>query len=201
MDIIQLLQGQLGEGLIEQLSGQLGAEKEQTAAAANGVFSALLNGISKNISNEEGATSFLSALDRDHDGSLLGKLGDLFGGQAPVANTATVNGTGIVNHILGNNQSGIADMIAKMSGLDKGKALQMLVTLAPMVLGMLGKLKNQENVGSNGILDLITKSSQNHNEQQAHGNIFSQMLDKNGDGNIMDDLIGMGAKIPAWRIF
>ncbi|MBK7787935.1 MAG: DUF937 domain-containing protein [Saprospiraceae bacterium] len=87
MDILQMLQGQLGEGMIEQLAGQIGADKDQTAAAANGVFSALLSGINKNVADPQGAQSFLSALERDHDGSILDNIGDLIMGGASAPST------------------------------------------------------------------------------------------------------------------
>ena len=190
-----MLQGQLGEGMIEQLAGQIGADKDQTAAAANGVFSALLSGINKNVADPQGAQSFMSALERDHDGSILDNIGDLIMGSASAPSTPTTNGAGILNHVLGNNQGGIADAIGKMSGLDSGKVTQLLITLAPMVLGMLGKMRNNEQVNSGGgLIDLIGKTVQGSTEQQSSGSIFTRLLDRDGDGSVMDDLLQMGSQ-------
>jgi hypothetical protein len=190
-----MLQGQLGEGMIEQLAGQIGADKDQTAAAANGVFSALLSGINKNVADPQGAQSFLSALERDHDGSILDNIGDLIMGGASAPSTPTTNGAGILNHVLGNNQGGIADAIGKMSGMDSGKVTQLLITLAPMVLGMLGKMRNNEQVNSGGgLIDLIGKTVQGSTEQQSSGSIFTRLLDRDGDGSVMDDLLQMGSQ-------
>ena len=190
-----MLQGQLGEGMIEQLAGQIGADKDQTAAAANGVFSALLSGINKNVADPQGAQSFMSALERDHDGSILDNIGDLIMGGASAPSTPTTNGAGILNHVLGNNQGGIADAIGKMSGMDSGKVTQLLITLAPMVLGMLGKMRNNEQVNSGGgLIDLIGKTVQGSTEQQSSGSIFTRLLDRDGDGSVMDDLLQMGSQ-------
>ena len=190
-----MLQGQLGEGMIEQLAGQIGADKDQTAAAANGVFSALLSGINKNVADPQGAQSFLSALERDHDGSILDNIGDLIMGGASAPSTPTTNGAGILNHVLGNNQGGIADAIGKMSGMDSGKVTQLLITLAPMVLGMLGKMRNNEQVNSGGgLIDLTGKTVQGSTEQQSSGSIFTRLLDRDGDGSVMDDLLQMGSQ-------
>lgn len=195
MDILQMLQGQLGEGMIEQLAGQIGADKEQTAAAANGVFSALLSGINKNVADPQGAQSFLSALERDHDGSILDNIGDLIMGNASAPSTPTTNGAGILNHVLGNSQGGIAEAIGKMSGMDSGKVTQLLITLAPMVLGMLGKMRNNDQVNSGGgLIDLIGKTVQGGTQQQAAGSIFTRLLDRDGDGSVMDDLLQMGSQ-------
>jgi hypothetical protein len=194
MDIIQLLQGQLGEGVLDQLADQMGEKKENTQAAANGIFSALLNGINKNIGQEGGGNALLEALDRDHDGSILNNIGDLLKGQAQAQNPSTLNAGGMLKHILGGNQGNVVDAISKMSGIDSGKAMQMLMALAPMVLGTLGKLKQEPAVGGSGLLDLITKSTQQQNQQHAHSNVFEKLLDRDGDGSVMDDLLGMGAK-------
>ncbi len=194
MDIIQLLQGQLGEGVINQLAGQVGESQETTQAAANGIFSALLNGINNNIAQEGGGNALLNALDRDHDGSILNNIGDLFSGTVQTANPATLNAGGILQHVLGGNQSNVADTISKMTGMDSGKTMQLLITLAPMVMGMLGKIKSEPNVGGGGLLDLITKTTQTNNQQNPNAGIFERLLDKNGDGSVMDDLLSMGAK-------
>lgn len=194
MDLMELLQGQLGDGLIDQLAGQIGGEKEQTSTAVNGALSALLSGISKNVAQPEGAQGLLSALERDHDGSILDNLSGFLGGSVQPQNTSMLNGAGILNHVLGGNQNPVIDMIAKMSGLDKSKSGQLLITLAPVLLGMLGKLKNQENVGGGGLIDLITKTQQTQTQQSPVGGIFQRLLDRDGDGEIMDDLLSMGSQ-------
>ena len=49
-------------------------------------------------------------------------------------------------------------------------------------------------VGGGGLIDLITKTQQNHNQQSAAGGIFQKLLDRDGDGEIMDDLLSMGSQ-------
>ena len=48
MDLLELLKGQLTPEVIGQLSQETGAAPEQTNAAAQGVLSTLLSGLSKN---------------------------------------------------------------------------------------------------------------------------------------------------------
>ncbi len=194
MDLLQILQSQVGGNVLKQLAGDLGTDESQTGAAVNGVFSALLNGLGKNVQQPEKANGLLEALDRDHDGSILNDLAGILGGKTQVQNPATNNGAGIVKHVLGDNQSGVVEMIARMSGIDPSKSSVLLEKLAPVLLGVLGKVKNEQNVGGQGLLDLITKTTQTHNQENKAGGIFEKLLDKDGDGNIMDDIIGMGAK-------
>jgi hypothetical protein len=194
MDILELLKSQVDGNMLKQLSEQIGSDESQTGAAVNGVFSALLNGVGQNIQQPEKASGLLEALDRDHDGSILNDLAGLMGGKAQVQNQATVNGSGILGHILGGNTSKVAEMIGRMSGIDASQSGVLLEKLAPVLLGVLGKVKTENSGGGQGLLDLITKTTQTHNTQTQAGGIFQKLLDKDGDGQIMDDIIGMGAK-------
>ena len=116
---MDLLQGSLSSGMVDQLSRQLGgADKQQTAAAASGIVTTLMGALAKNASSTEGAQALNNALERDHDGSILEDVMGMLTGNAQVNNDRMLNGSGILNHVLGNKQSGAVDMISKLSGLD-----------------------------------------------------------------------------------
>lgn len=197
-NLFDLLHGQLDENVVSQLSNQIGgASPEQTATATQGIISTLLSGLAKNASTPEGAASLNNALERDHDGSLLGNLMGMLGGggQAAAEQSRAMNGAGIVNHILGPNQNGAIDMISKMSGLDSGKTGNLMTMLAPMVMSMLGQQKQQQGLDMAGIAGLLTNSV---GQQKEAGNPLMDMatrfLDKDGDGSMMDDVAGMVGK-------
>jgi hypothetical protein len=160
MNLTDLLQGQLSEDMLSQLSQQLGgAEKEKTAAAATGIMNVLVGGLAKNASKPEGAQSLNNALERDnHDSLLENIMGMLGGNQAAESNQRAANGAGIINHILGDRQSGAVDMISKMSGLDQGQTGNLMTMLAPMLMGALGQQKKQNNLGADGIAGLVDAS-------------------------------------------
>jgi hypothetical protein len=189
---MDLLQGQLSEGLVDQLTNQIGTgNQEQTATAASGIINTLMGALAKNASTPDGANALSNALDRDHDGSILDDVMGFLGGNVTPQNTSTTNGQGILNHILGDRQNGAFDMISKMTGLDSSKIGQMAITLAPVLMGLLGKQKRQANLDSNGILDLLNNTV---NQQRTQSNPLMDMatrfLDADGDGSVMDDLMG-----------
>lgn len=197
-DLLQMLQGQLSESFVDQLSNQIGgADRQQTANAAQGIMSSLVTALAKNASSPEGAASLNNALERDHDGSMLDHLGDLFsgGGQVAQANPRAANGSGIIKHLLGGNQGGVVDMISKMSGLDNSKTGNLMTMLAPMVMGMLGRQKRQSGLDLGGLTGLLSNSV---NNQRQAGNPLMDMatrfLDKDGDGSAIDDVAGMVGK-------
>ncbi|MBK8833074.1 MAG: DUF937 domain-containing protein [Saprospiraceae bacterium] len=95
MNVIELLQGQLDENLIQQLSQHIGAEStEQTEAAASGIISTLVAGLNKNAATPDGATALVSAIDRDHDGSILEDVAGFLLGSRETSNSSTLNGAG-----------------------------------------------------------------------------------------------------------
>lgn len=192
-NLFELLNGHMDENIVDQLSNQIGgADRAQTATAAQSIVSTLLAGLAKNASTPEGAASLNNALERDHDGGLLGNLMGLIGGQVAPEQARAANGAGILNHILGPNQGGAIEMISKMSGLDSSKTGNLMTTLAPMVMSMLGQQKKQQGLDVAGIAGLLTNSV---GQQKQAGNPLMDMatrfLDKDGDGSMMDDVAGM----------
>jgi uncharacterized protein DUF937 len=196
-DFMDLLQSQLSEGMLDQLSSQLGgADKQQTAAAASGVFSTIMGALAKNASSQEGASSLSNALEKDHDGGVLDGFMDILGGKSQPTNTRAMNGAGILSHILGEKQGGAIEMISKMSGLGGDKTGDLMSMLAPMVMGTLGKAKKEQGMGLDDLTSFISGSVQNH---QAKGGeemgMIGKFLDQDGDGSYMDDVAGMGMKM------
>lgn len=193
---MEMLQGQLSDNLVDQLSQQLGgADREKTALAANGVLSALVSQIARNASSPEGATSLSNALDRDHDGSVLDNLMGMIGGGASQTNNRALNGEGIVRHVMGDRQNNVLDVISKMSGLDKGSAGNLMTTLAPIVMGMLGKQKREQGLDIGGLTSLLTgELNQQRQSDNPAMSMITRFLDADGDGDIKDDIANMGMK-------
>ncbi|MEZ4984687.1 MAG: DUF937 domain-containing protein [Saprospiraceae bacterium] len=195
MDLTSLIQSQLSDGLIDQLSQQLGGvDKEKTVAASTGILSTLLGAMARNASTPQGASALNNALDRDHDGSILNDVIGMVTGQSSAPNPRATNGSGILEHILGSRQSGAVDMISKMSGLEAGKTGDLMAMLAPMVMGMLGKAKRENNLDASGISDVLGGFAKQQQGSNPAMSLITGFLDADGDGSIMDDVAGMLGK-------
>ena len=191
MNLIDLFQGQLSPEVLQQIGKQIGVEDtRQVAAASNGLASTLLVALNKNASNPSGLNALVSALDRDHDGGILDDLKGYVTGQRQPANTSTANGSGILAHILGGLQTNVSDMISRVSGLDRSKVSQLATILAPMILGLLGKQRQQSSVSVGGIGDLLKQTVQTTSQPQM--GLLGKFLDRNGDGSVIDDIARMG---------
>lgn len=198
-NLIDLLQGQLSEGLVEQFANQLGgADKQQTADATSGIISMITSALAKNAATPEGAGALAAALDKDHDGSILDDLMGYANGsmqKKPDLNSSMLNGAGILKHILGGKQANAIDVISKMSGLQSDKTGNLMAMLAPVVLGMLGKEKRQNNLDQGGLTDILNQTIQTESSKRKELGMIGKFLDQDGDGSVMDDLANMGMKM------
>ncbi len=196
-NLIDLLQSQLSDGLIDQLSKQIGAPQQQTRTAADSILSSLIGGLAKNAQQPGGADALANALDNDHDGSLLDNLNDLIGGgQSANINPRAANGAGILKHVLGGKQGGIMDMVSQISGLGQGQTGNLMAMLAPIVMGMLGKQKQQSGLDAGGIASILAGAL---GTQQKRGgmatSLITSLLDRDGDGSAVDDVAKIGMNI------
>lgn len=183
MDLLQILQGQLSDGLLDNLSQEIGAEKEQTAAAASGIFATLLGGLANNASSEQGLSALGSALDKNHDGSVLDDLMGMAGGILQGQGSGATNGVGILGHILGDRQEVAAQQVSQSSGLSMGQVMKLMPILAPIVMGVLGKARSSGGLGLGDLAGILMGSAQ---QAQTSGG-FGDLL-----GNVLGSVLGGG---------
>jgi len=192
-DLMDLIQGQLSGAVLESLTSNIGtSNQKQTQNAAQDAISVLLNGLARNASKPGGASALGAALDRDHDGSILDDVIGMIGGAAQPKQPKALDGAGILGHILGGNQNNVLDMLTKKNGMNKNQNLSMLIKLAPMLMGVLGKMKKTQNVDPVGLPDILSGAANKMNKQSPAGNILSSLLDQDGDGNLNNEIKKVG---------
>jgi hypothetical protein len=154
-----------------------------------------VSALSRNAAKPDAGQALLNALDRDHDGGVLNNLMGLMSG-ADAQTSKTTNGVGILEHVLGGKTNNVMQMVSKSSGLDLLKTSELMKLLAPMVMGMLGKTKKEKglDLGSlSGLLSgTVNQAASQHGQQMG---LISRILDADGDGDIKDDIAGMGMKM------
>lgn len=188
-----LLGQEQGNEAVDQLSQKLGANHTTVNSAIQMALPMMLGGLARNASDPQGAQNLNKAIEQDHDGSLLenlmGYLGS--GGQEPQSSRQT-NGIGILDHIFGNNQTEVAKEVSQNTGLDMGQVAQLLITLAPIVMGYLGKQKQEKNLDSDGLSNWLG-SQREQIEQSPQGGFLNSILDRNNDGSSLDDLASLAS--------
>jgi len=186
--IVDLVTSQLGPEGIQTLGDRFGLDPATTQKAIAAAVPLLTGGLAKNAAHPQGAAAIHQAVTRDHDGSILDNLGGFLSGGG------TDMGGAILGHIFGNRQGGAADGLAKTAGIDAGTAGQLLMMLAPLILGALGKMTRTHGLDTGGLTDILNSS---HAQAQAQapsglGAVLGSLLDQNHDGSMVDDIARMG---------
>ncbi len=184
-----LLNSEIGQKLINGASQETGAPKDKTAGVLSMGLPLLLGGMKKNAQTSEGAASLMSALSGKHDGSILDNLGSILGGDS-VDQEVKDDGAGIVNHVLKDKKPVAENAIAQHVGLDAGTVSQILKIAAPILLGFLGKKTREKNVNDSGGLSSLLGGMLG-GQSQGNQSLITSLLDKDGDGSVLDDVGGM----------
>ena len=194
-----LLGQEQGGTALNEISQNVGADQSAVNSAIQAALPMILGGLANNAQSPQGAQGLDQALERDHDGSILNQLGGLGGlifGQQQAAPPKQADAGGILGHIFGTNQAPVVQEVSQKSGLDMGQVAQVLMFLAPIVMGYLGKQKREQGVGADGLGGLLGGLlGQSAAAGQGSGNPMmdaaSSMLDRNRDGSSMDDIASM----------
>ena len=191
-------------GGLQSVARDLGLSEDQAAAGADALLPAILGGMKKQA---QAQPSGLEGL-----GGLLGQLGggglleQVLGAQP----TDPRQGNEVLGQIFGSKDvsRAVADNAASQSGLDSGVLRKMLPLLAMLVTGYMAKQAGgagqqpSMGEGSSGLGGLMgslgglfggANAGTGAGGPPALGGL-SGMLDLNGDGNALDDILRMASK-------
>lgn len=191
MSLIDLLTGNTGNEVAQQAENKFGVNRNQIlallAVAAPLVISYLRN--KSQDSNE--AEALNNALDKDHDGSILNDSSQLEARQA--------EGGSILSHIFGGEKQNVENQLSQNTGISIDKIGPVLAMLAPVIMGYIGKEKQQNNVGAGGLGDLlggILGNASNQAQSQPSNplnDILGSVLgggQSQSSGNPLNDILG-----------
>lgn len=180
-------------GGLRSIAKELGVSEAQAATGAAALVPAILGGFKKQAQS--------SGL--DNLGSLLGKLGgglldDLLSSRPTVS-----RGNDVLGEIFGSKDVSrtVAQNAAANTGLSADLLKRMLPMVAMAVAGYMAKQKDGDAAsfgspasagGLAGVLGGLLGGAQGGG-QQAGG--LASMLDMNGDGNVLDDIMRMAGKL------
>ncbi|WP_447932111.1 DUF937 domain-containing protein [Sphingopyxis fribergensis] len=184
-------------GGIESMAKELGIPPAMAKQGADALLPAILGGFKKQAQSGGGVEGL---------GGLLGQLGgggllDSVLGSQP---TPVSQGNDVLGQIFGSKDVSrtVAGQAAAQTGLDSGILKQMLPMLAMMVAGYMAKQGGQggESGGLGGILGNVLGGAMGGGAAPSAGGLgglggLGKMLDMDGDGNPLDDIMGMVNKM------
>ena len=186
--ITEIVTQQLGGSAARTIAQRFGISETTANTAIQMAVPLLLTALARNASQPQEAQNLHQAVATDHDGSILDNLSGY------LQNPQSANGAGILGHVFGGQRPAIENNLAQATGMDQSAAGGLLETLAPVVMGSLGKAQQQNGLDASGLSELL-----NNQQQEAQANapgamsMLSSLLDQNKDGSSMDDLKRMAA--------
>lgn len=174
--------------LLDQLGGLLGGGGGAGGGGALGsLLGGLLGGGAAGGGTGGGASGGL--------GSLLEGLAG--GGPKPAGLPKSLDAGGILGHILGPKKGPVSQGIERGSGLSGQQVMKLLLLLAPLVMSALSKVKQQQRLDGPGLSNVLQQQRKTMEQRtpQLGGRGFSDLLDQNDDGSIVDDLARIGVSL------
>jgi hypothetical protein len=184
-------------GGLASMAKELGVSEKQAASGAEALIPAILGGFKKQA---QAQPSGLEGL-----GGLLGQLGggSLLDSVLSPQATDVTRGNDVLGQIFGSKEVSrtVAQSAASRSGLDPELLRKMLPMLAMLVAGYMAKqgggATQQSGGGLGGLLGGLLGGKAKAGASQGAGGAggLASMLDMNGDGNPLDDILGMAGKM------
>jgi len=181
-------------GGLQSIARELGISESQVATGAAALSPAILGGFKKQVQSQPDGLAGL--------GGLLSQLGgggllDEVLGQHP---TDVSQGNGVLGQIFGSKEVSrtVSQDAATKTGLDVGTLKKMLPMLAMLVAGYMAKRHANAGAGQGsaqgGGLGGLLGGLLGGGRSEAPGAGIGSMLDMNGDGNALDDILRMAGK-------
>ena len=194
-------------GGLQSIAKELGVSETQATSAAEALAPAILGGFKKQAQSQPGGLEGL--------GGLLGQLGggglleQVLGPQP----TDVSRGNDVLGQIFGSKDvsRAVAQNAASQSGLDPSLLKKMLPMLAMLVTGYMAKQAGggaasvQQDAsagglgglggGLGGLLGGLLSGGGGASQGAPASGGLASMLDLNGDGNPLDDIMGMIGKV------
>lgn len=178
MNLLDVLMNSRGGSAATAAGQAVGLPPEQTASALAALVPALAAGLHRNASQPGGLDALVAAL---AGGGHSQYLDD----PASLSRPGTLSeGNAILGHILGskNVSRAVADRAAAQTGISASILKQLLPIVATMVMGSLAKQRSgASSMGTTGGSDLVS--------------MLTPMLDRDGDGSAVDDVLGSIGKM------
>ena len=146
----------------------------------------LSGGLKRNTQTQDGLQSLLNALQGGHHQRYIEEPG------RALQPEAIQDGNNILGHLLGSKDVSrqVAQRASDQTGIGSGILKQMLPVVASMVMGSLSK--QTQDPSMQATMAGLSQGRGGSGAPNLGG--FAQLLDADGDGNVMDDVMNLASK-------
>lgn len=155
INLLEMLQSQVGGELAGQASKFLGESESTTTKAVGAILPTLLGSLVGKGSSESGARGILDFLKSNNiDGGILSNLAGLFSGGQATDNLLN-SGSSILKYLVGDKLGSIVDVISNVAGVKTGSSSSLLKMASPLLMGFVGKFIKDKALDALGLKNLL----------------------------------------------
>jgi outer membrane protein OmpA-like peptidoglycan-associated protein len=156
INLLKLLQDQMGSAVVDQASKFLGESSSNTSAGLNALLPSLLVGLMSKGSTESGASGIMDMITKgNYDGSILDNLGNVFSGGSSTSNFMNA-GSLLTSSLFGGSKLGsVLDVVTKATGMRRSSSSSLMNLLAPIVMGLIGKQVKKGGLNASGLMNML----------------------------------------------
>jgi len=211
INLLEMIMNAQGGATAQQAGAQLGLNQQQSQSAIAALLPAISSALKQNTNNPQGLAGLLQALQGGNHEQYLENPQML--GQPETVN----DGNAILGHLFGSKDvsRAVAGHAAQKTGIGADVLKKLLPLVATMAMGSISKQTRQPSMksalaglamqhlmgggqksGLGSILGAVTGANnrQQQQAQQTHQQgmgIIGKLLDADGDGSMMDDVLRM----------
>lgn len=211
VNLLDMIMSAQGGNVAQQAGAQLGLNQQQSQSAIAALLPAISSALKQNTGSPQGLAGLLGALQNGNHDQYLEKP-EMLGQPASVT-----DGNAILGHLFGSKDvsRAVAGRASEQTGIGSDVLKKLLPLVATMAMGSLSKQTRQPTMqsaltglamqhlmggnkqsGLGSILGAVTGANarQQRQTQQTHQQgmgILGKLLDADGDGSMMDDVLRM----------
>lgn len=188
MNLIELITGSTGQAVAQEVENKHGVSKGQILSLLGTAAPMIVSQLSQKSQSTEEAEALNQTLSKNHDGSILSNPAQVLEREE--------EGQSILSHIFGDNKGQIEEQLAEKTGISSEKIGPVLASLAPVVMGFIGKQKNEnESETGGGISDFLTNLLPQDGNGSSVGDMLTGVLGKvtsgeSGIGEMIGEVLG-----------
>jgi len=190
MSLLDLITGNTGNQIAEEAENKFGIKKNQVIALLAVATPLIVSYLYKKSKDTKEANALSTALEEDHDGSILNN--------PSLIKNKEAEGNSILGHVFGDQKASVENQLSQSTGISLEKIGPILAMLAPVVMGYIGQQKQQTNTNTGGLGDLLGNILNKVNPSTSTGSnplqdILGQVLgngSSNSGSNPIQDVLG-----------
>jgi OOP family OmpA-OmpF porin len=153
-NLLESITEQLTPQMVQRVGTAMGETPVNSQNAVNGAIFTLIAGLMHLAASENGPTRLVNLINHRNYGRLLNNMSGLLD-EGNTAKTLIASGQDILSTLFTDKQSAVSGLIASASGVINSSAFSLLSLTAPVVVGVLGRIRTAQGLNAAGLTEVL----------------------------------------------